>query len=124
MTDHANRLSESAPPIPDEVAAKLEELRQQIDRLDEEIVQLLNVRAGHALNIGHLKESVRLPTYQPGREIAILEHVRQVNGGPLDAGAVTRLFERIIDENRRLERLAEPPDDGKRTESQDPPGSA
>ena len=124
MTDHANRPSESAPPIPDEVAAKLEELRQQIDRLDEEIVQLLNVRAGHALDIGRLKESVRLPTYQPGREIAILEHVRQVNGGPLDAGAVTRLFERIIDENRRLERLAERLDDGKRTESQDPPGSA
>ena len=123
MTDHANRPAESVPPIPDEVAARLEELRQQIDRLDEEIVQLLNVRAGHALDIGHLKESVRLPTYQPGREIAILEHVREVNGGPLDAGAVTRLFERIIDENRRLERLAERPDDGKTTETRDP-GSA
>ena len=42
--------------------------------------------------------------YQPAREGAVLRHVRSVNPGPLDGDAIARLFERIIDEARRLER--------------------
>jgi chorismate mutase len=42
--------------------------------------------------------------YQPAREEAVLRHVRSVNPGPLDGDAMARLFERIIDEARRLER--------------------
>jgi chorismate mutase len=42
--------------------------------------------------------------YQPGREIEVLNHVRAHNKGPLNAEAITRVFERIIDEARRLER--------------------
>jgi chorismate mutase len=45
------------------------------------------------------------------REAEVLAHVRSVNGGPLDNGAMTRLFERVIDEARRLERLATRPAD-------------
>ena len=37
----------------------------------------------------------------------MLGHVQEINRGPLDDGAVRRLFERIIDEARRLERIAE-----------------
>ena len=89
-----------------EVADRMDESRRRIDQLDEKIIQLLNARAEAALDLGRLKESAGLETYQPDREIAVLEHARRVNPGPLDAGAITRLFERIIDENRRLERLA------------------
>ena len=85
---------------------RLEECRLKIDALDETIVGLLNDRATEALRVGRLKDSSGMATYQPEREINVLEHVRCVNKGPLDGGAVTRLFERIIDENRRLERLA------------------
>lgn len=81
-------------------------LRQEIDRLDEQLVRLLNARAGCALEIGRLKEALGLEIYQPDRERQVLEHVRQVNPGPLDDDAVARLFERIIDEARRLERIA------------------
>lgn len=88
-------------------AAQMRQLRERIDRLDAEIVRLLNARAECALALGRIKEAVGLETYQPGRELAVLEHARATNDGPLDAGAITRLFERIIDENRRLERLAE-----------------
>ena len=124
MTERAKRSADMTAQIPDDLEDRLKESRRQIDRLDEEIVQLLNARAGHARNIGRLKESAGQAIYQPERELAILEHVRRVNDGPLDAGAVTRLFERIIDENRRLERLAErePGDDTAKT--QDPCGSA
>ena len=94
-------------PAPDAgVDAQLKEFRSRIDRLDEELVRLLNARASCASEIGHLKDRVGMETYQPSREVEVLRHVRAVNPGPLDDGAITRLFERIIDESRRLERLA------------------
>ena len=86
--------------------ARVEELRGRIDKLDDQLVRLLNERASHALEIGHLKNALGLETHQPAREIDVLDHARSTNGGPLDTGAITRLFERIIDEARRLERLA------------------
>ena len=88
-------------------AGQMRQFRERIDRLDAEIVRLLNARAECALALGRLKEAVGLDTYQPERELAVLEHARAANDGPLDGEAITRLFERIIDENRRLERLAE-----------------
>lgn len=84
----------------------LDRLRGRIDALDERLVALLNERAACALEIGRVKEALELPIYQPAREVEVLAHVRAINAGPLDAGAVTRLFERIIDEGRRLEREA------------------
>jgi len=85
-------------------------LRAQIDAVDEQLVVLLNARASYALAIGRLKEQAHEPVYQPAREADVLAHVRSLNPGPLDDGAVTRLFERIIDEARRLERLAARPE--------------
>lgn len=67
------------------------------------MVDLLSERAQCALAIGHLKEAKGLPVYQPGREADVLQNVRRANHGPLDDEAIARLFERIIDEARRLE---------------------
>ena len=107
MTERPTPERNTAPNVGKDVADRMEEYRQRIDQLDKNIIQLLNARAESALDLGRLKESAGLETYQPDREIAVLAHARGVNAGPLDAGAITRLFERIIDENRRLERLAE-----------------
>jgi chorismate mutase len=79
----------------------IEELRERIDALDRQLVTLLS-----ELAVGRLKEQAGQPIYQPAREAAVLANVRAANGGPLDNDAMTRLFERIIDEARRLERLA------------------
>lgn len=84
----------------------LDDLRQRIDELDEQIVVMLNQRAGCALQIGELKDALGLEIYQPDRERAVLAHVRGINRGPLTDDAIVRLFERIIDEARRLEREA------------------
>jgi chorismate mutase len=84
----------------------IDQLRDRIDELDEQIVALMNERASCALSIGELKDALGLEIYQPDRERAVLAHVRRVNGGPLDDDAIARLFERIIDEARRLERVA------------------
>ena len=85
----------------------LDELRRRIDEIDEQLVQLLNARADCALAIGHEKKLAGLDVYQPSREAEVLGHVQRVNMGPLDDGAIKRLFERIIDEARRLERIAD-----------------
>ena len=85
---------------------KIDTLRARIDQIDHQLVGLLSERAACALAIGRLKELAGMPIYQPAREADVLEHVRTVNPGPLDNDAMTRLFERIIDEARRLERLA------------------
>ena len=83
----------------------LDELRDNIDRVDEVIVRLLNERARVAVEIGLLKRQLDVPIYQPDREKQVLAHVRGVaSEGPLGPDAIARLFERIIDEARRLER--------------------
>ena len=86
---------------------KLDDLRRRIDELDEMLVRLLSARAACALEIGHEKKRRQMDIYQPGREAEVLAHVQSLNRGPLDDGAIRRLFERIIDEARRLERISE-----------------
>ena len=85
--------------------ATLEDLRRDIDRVDEVLVRLLNERARCVCEIGLLKKDAGVEVYQPDREKDVLRHVRELAcEGPLGPDAVARLFERIIDEARRLER--------------------
>ena len=86
------------------VANRLDGFRRRIDELDEQIVRLVNLRAECAHQIGQLKESIGMETYQPKREEDVLAHVRDVNTGPLGADAIKRVFEKVIDESRRLEK--------------------
>jgi len=91
----------------------LDELREDIDRVDEVLVRLLNERARVACEIGQLKKELGIEVYQPEREKQVLAHVRGVaSEGPLGSDAIARLFERIIDEARRLERRMIHGDDG------------
>jgi chorismate mutase len=85
---------------------KLRALRARIDRIDDEITALLNRRAGSVIEIGGWKEQSGVPVYDPDRERQILDRLSRGNGGPLADAAVRRLFERIIDESRRLERTS------------------
>ncbi len=83
----------------------LDDLRKDIDRVDEVLVRLLNERARCVCEIGRLKKEQGVEVYQPNREKEVLSHVRAIaSEGPLGPDAIARLFERIIDEARRLER--------------------
>ena len=83
----------------------IDELRERIDVIDNQLVRLLNVRVACAVEIGKLKHELAMPVYQPDREKDVLRHVKDVAcEGPLGPDAIGRLFERIIDEARRLER--------------------
>jgi chorismate mutase len=79
--------------------------RQEIDRLDRELLRIFNERAALALAIGELKKQRGLPVYDPDRERRIFEAMTGANPGPLEDDAIVRLFERVIDESRRLERI-------------------
>ncbi len=96
----------------DEVANDLARIRRNIDEVDEVLLKLLNQRAKWALEIGEVKRSADIAIYQPGREAQVIRHVRECNRGPLEGEAVQRLFERVIDESRRLERVGPSTGDG------------
>jgi chorismate mutase-like protein len=86
-------------------SSTLDDLRRDIDRVDEVLVRLLNERARCVCEVGRLKREQGIEVYQPDREKEVLAHVRGIAAeGPLGSEAVARLFERIIDEARRLER--------------------
>jgi chorismate mutase len=85
----------------------IDDWRRRIDEIDLKLVSLLNERARCALEIGHEKHLRGLPVYQPARENEILANVERANPGPLADTAIRRLFERIIDEARSLERAAQ-----------------
>jgi chorismate mutase len=95
-----------APAAGGEGERQIEDYRRRIDQIDEQLMKLLNARSACAVEIGRIKRRVGMAVYQPDREKWILERVARNNPGPLDSGAVRRVFERVIDESRRLERLA------------------
>jgi chorismate mutase-like protein len=82
----------------------LDRYRVIIDDLDLRILRLLNQRAAVVENIGHVKQSVEMPIYEPKREDQVFENVMSHNTGPLQADAVKRVYERIIDEMRKVQR--------------------
>ncbi len=88
----------------------IQDWRRKIDRIDEELVRLLNARSQCAVEVGKLKRSAQLPLYQPDREGEILNRVTRANSGPLPDTAIRRLFERILDEARAVERGAMAPE--------------
>jgi chorismate mutase len=93
----------------------IEDWRRRIDEIDQKLVELLNERARCAAEIGREKHAKGLPVYQPERENEILANVERKNPGPLADTAIRRLFERIIDEARSLERAAQHEDAKPRT---------
>jgi chorismate mutase len=83
----------------------IDEIRIKIDELDRQLLRVFNERAALALEIGEIKKELGLPVYDPSREKLIFEAMKAANPGPLDDGAIVRMYERVIDESRRLERI-------------------
>jgi chorismate mutase-like protein len=81
----------------------IDDWRTRIDALDAKIVELLNERAKCAIAIGKIKADRGMRVHNPEREKIVLDRVREHNRGPLDHGAVQRIFRQIIEECRRTE---------------------
>jgi len=83
----------------------LMECRERIDVLDRQILELLNARTRIVEQIGRIKQDLDLPIYEPRREDEVFANVTEHNHGPLTGEGVRRVFERIIDEMRNVQRL-------------------
>lgn len=81
----------------------LAELRRAIDALDERILELVAERVRLVVAVGDVKRQKGLGVYDPERERLILDRLCALATQPLDAATVRRIFERLIDESRRIE---------------------
>src|ERR1700722_9175452 len=89
----------------DEALKALEEYRVLIDALDVRLLEALNERTRVVEEIGRVKRAGKLPIYEPKREDQVFDNVTRHNTGPLTQEAVKRIFERIIDEMRSIQRI-------------------
>ena len=89
----------------EEARAELEKCRVLIDDVDRRIVALLNERTRVVQEIGRVKRQTNMPIYEPKREDQVFANISASNGGPLTEEAVRRIFERIIDEMRMIQRV-------------------
>lgn len=91
----------------------LNDHRRRIDELDRELVRLLNRRAQMSIQLAQIKRETGLPMRDEAREEDILRHAQRYNPGPLDAQAIVGIYQRILEESRRVtaELLLEPAGD-------------
>ncbi len=82
----------------------LSQCRERIDRIDLRILELLNERTRIVEEIGRVKKEAHLAIYEPKREDQVFQNVTSGNAGPLPNDAVKRVFERIIDEMRKVQK--------------------
>jgi chorismate mutase-like protein len=86
----------------------LAQLRQQIDELDQQLLQLFSQRAQYAQQVAQVKaghQAQQIAYYRPQREAQILQNIMQTNPGPLPAEVVARLFLEVISACRALEQV-------------------
>jgi chorismate mutase len=82
----------------------IEDWRKKIDEVDRKLVALLSERARAAVAIGKLKRDTFMPIYEPDRERTVFENVLQANRGPLAGRDLVRIYERIIDVMRNIQK--------------------
>jgi chorismate mutase len=88
----------------EEAIALLAGCRESIDEVDRNLITLLNERSKIVTEIGRIKGEARLPVYEPKREDQVYQNISTHNHGPLSTDAAKRIFERIIDEMRKLQK--------------------
>lgn len=89
----------------------ISEWRKQIDEIDRKLVELLSQRARAAHEIGKLKRIAAMPIYEPDREQTVFGNVRQRNPGPLPDVDLLRIYERIMDVMRQIQKEEIAPDE-------------
>jgi chorismate mutase len=82
---------------------KIDHWRRKIDAIDTAMLHLLNLRTELALEVGRLKGQAGLVLRVPEREREILNRMKALNPGPLDAGSIERIYQIILDESIRTQ---------------------
>lgn len=84
---------------------KIDDWRRKIDAIDTAMLHLLNLRTELALEVGRLKGEAGLVLRVPEREREILNRMKALNPGPLDAKAIEKIYQVILDESIRTQVL-------------------
>jgi len=86
-------------------AVSLKDIRQEIDALDDQLLQLLSRRAGFAEQVAEIKQAAGEVScfYRPEREVEVLQRAAENNPGPLSDAAITRFFREVMSECLALE---------------------
>ena len=88
----------------EQVRSQLGILRENIDKVDAELLRLLNQRAELVLKVGELKKANNLSIVHAGREKVLLARLCEQNLGALPQEMVVQLFQQIIDTLKQLQR--------------------
>ena len=80
---------------------KMARHRGEIDRIDRDILELLNARCREAEAIGRLKDAVSAPVYSPEREREVFSRLDELNAGPLDKESLHAVFRAVIGKGYR-----------------------
>jgi len=91
-------------PVPPGTPSPLDKLRQQIDSLDAQLVNVLNERAKVVVEIGKIKQQTNAPIYAPDREKFVLEKVRRLNKGPLPDRCLEAVYRELMSGSFALEK--------------------
>src|SRR5262249_30173149 len=76
-----------------------------IDKLDGQIVKLLNERTKHVLAIGEIKLKAGQEIYAPHRERAVLQRVHRLNDGPMTNDSLSSIYREIMSSALAVEKL-------------------
>ncbi len=82
----------------------LEKLRQEIDRIDAELVRLLNERAQVVLEVAHQKSQTGTTTFVPDREKQVIDNILAASNGPLKPEHLRSIYREILSSSRSLQR--------------------
>lgn len=91
------------PAPPAKEPAGLARLREGIDALDHQIVELLNQRAELVVEVGKIKRKTGVPVYAPHREAQVLARVLRHNKGPLPDRTIEGIYRELMSGSFRLE---------------------
>lgn len=83
---------------------KIQTLRNKIDKIDEKLVDLLNERARHVIEVGNIKKTEKLEFHSPSREKEILERLSARNKGPFPQETLRAVYREILSSSLSLER--------------------
>ena len=84
--------------------SELEVLRREINRIDQQLLSLLNERAGLSLRVGRLKSRKQESVFKPFREKDVLQELLQDNPGPLPQEHLAAIYREILSSSRSLQR--------------------
>lgn len=87
-----------------DASPRLSQLRQEIDAIDKELIQLINRRASCAVEVGQLKRELGIPIYSPHREVDVLQRVMRLNQGPISNKSLESIYREIMSGSFALER--------------------